>query len=648
MNKKNFWSIGRLIIMGILAVMCAVMIGCGGGGGGSAAPSTPPGPGPGDQANYFPLTMGNIWRYHGVESTNGQGQIDYFSTSKVTGLRMVNGVNTTVLTATNVLNDGKTYDNYYAKTDIGVYNYGSNDPTDTVTPSLVPYPEMLFPAQPGKSFTQFSKTGVDSGMDLDGDGINDRVAMNATVTVANYETVSLAIGVFPAAARVERTVNLSFTLSKNGASVPATQSDIIHLAGGVGIIKRSVTLSIPIANVTTNYTEELTGYLLDGQGKGIVAQATLASDIAPANSDTQTPGRPAVAFDGSNYLVVSRRVAGTADTMTGSIVTPAGTVVKSFDIGGPGSNLCGVAYGGGYYLVAFSRYGQIVAYRISTAGLVLDGPTGITVSSLNPTTSNFSPAIAFDGATFLIAWQQFSSQYDIQGALVTTSGQVIKEFSLFAASGEQVNPTLAFDGTNYLVAWRDTRSGSGPAADTDITATRVKPDGTVLDPSGLLISTAPGVQESPQLTFRAGQYFVAWVDYRNNTPAIYGTRIGTNGSLLDGAASTGGIAISTTGTIGGNPAVVPLGSNFLVAWEVAGYGSPAGIYGAQVNAGGQVVNLASGSNLFPITGSPAEYAARFVLPAMAAGPNNSLVVWINNREVSNTTKELQEAVLYPF
>lgn len=53
-------------------------------------------------------------------------------------------------------------------------------------------------------------------------------------------------------------------------------------------------------------------------------------------------------------------------------------------------------------------------------------------------------------------------------------------------------------------------------------------------------------------------------------------------------------------------------------------------------------------SIIPISGSPTENAARFIYPAVAVGVNNSLVAWINNREVSGTTKDLQAALFYPF
>ena len=67
------------------------------------------------------------------------------------------------------------------------------------------------------------------------------------------------------------------------------------------------------------------------------------------------------------------------------------------------------------------------------------------------------------------------------------------------AAGPQVNPAVAFDGTNFLVVWGDYRSGSGS---TDIYGARVAPGGTVLDPSGFVVSNAPGGQYSPSRRLR--------------------------------------------------------------------------------------------------------------------------------------------------
>jgi len=629
---------GILVVAGFTLIVSA----CGGGGGGESQSLTitQPGPGPGDQANYFPVGIGNTWEYQGVQTTNNQGAVEYHRSAAVTGTRTVNGVTATVVNVSSSL-ESSTYEEYFYKVGTGLFSYGNSDANDKLTPHLVPYAQLLFPVSAGTSFPQYSKTGLDSGEDLDRDGISEKVSVSATTTVAGFETVSLAIGTFASAVRLVQTTSYTFTLSSNGQSVAATETDVVYLASGVGIIKQTQTISIPATNYTVTTTEELSGYVVDGQGKGVVGRRTLSAGLAAADSDLYSPGGPSVAFDGANFLIVSRRVANATGTIVGTIVTASNTVVRSFDIGA-GDNWTGVAFGGGNYLLAFSRSGQIVLNRVTPAGVVLDGAAGIAVPSQSA--SNFAPVVAFDGTNFLVVWEQFTGQYDIQGVLVSPSGQVLKQIPIFAGPGEQVEPTVAFDGTNYMVAWRDTRSDSGPVADTDISGTRIRPDGTVLDPAGIPISRSPGVQGSPILSFNNGQYLAVWEDLRSGSSAIYGSRIGTDGTVLN----PGGIAIDSTHITAYRPTVAPFGPYFVVVWRVGDYSPPAGIYGARISPSGQVVALASGGAMFPVSGSPTEYGARFVNPVIATGSGNSLIAWINNREVSGTYKDLESALLFPF
>ena len=67
-------------------------------------------------------------------------------------------------------------------------------------------------------------------------------------------------------------------------------------------------------------------------------------------------------------------------------------------------------------------------------------------------------------------------------------------------------PTVASDGTNWVVVWMD------QGADWKLDATRIAPDGTVLDPGGVPLYTAafPNSPSNPRLTFAGDEYLLAW------------------------------------------------------------------------------------------------------------------------------------------
>jgi hypothetical protein len=264
--------------------------------------------------------------------------------------------------------------------------------------------------------------------------------------------------------------------------------------------------------------------------------------------------------------------------------------------------------------------------------MVLDGPSGFQIStSLPGASSNFSSALAFDGVNYLVVWNKFVvDNYEIFGRLVTPAGQVLDEFGIFSAPGEQVYPSIAFDGTNYLVAWRDTRTGSGPSEDTDIYGIRVTPSGGVLDPGGIAIVTAPGFQgDQPQIAFDGTNYFVVWSD-----GGIMGRRISTDGTLLGGPADSEGIAITTISS-SHNPTVAFDGTDFMVAWAVGSYPifPPAGIFAARVSTDGILLDGPPEELGLSISGSPPS-GSYFADPVNISGGRNLLLTWVSPTETT--------------
>ena len=86
----------------------------------------------------------------------------------------------------------------------------------------------------------------------------------------------------------------------------------------------------------------------------------LATDVAEPNSDMQSPGKSAIGFDGTNYLYISSRLDSTSDAIYGVIISEDGDILKTFDITPIVSWMMprpAVAFDGTNYLVVYQKNG---------------------------------------------------------------------------------------------------------------------------------------------------------------------------------------------------------------------------------------------------------------------------------------------------
>jgi hypothetical protein len=229
-----------------------------------------------------------------------------------------------------------------------------------------------------------------------------------------------------------------------------------------------------------------------GQGSGVVgARVTPGGALVDPSPITIAPdgGGSAVGFDGTNYLVVWTAYAYPGPPkLLFARVSPSGTVL---DPGGIvlaqtyATPFRAVAFNGSIYLVLWQGDDwQIRGARVSPAGVVLDaGGFPITAGALFPSEAT----VASDGTDFLVAWADARfGCCSIFGTRVTGSGTALdpRGIPIATRGRQQVEPAIAFDGANYLVAWTDNR---GSAA--DIYGARVTPSGRVLDGRGIVLST---------------------------------------------------------------------------------------------------------------------------------------------------------------
>lgn len=348
--------------------------------------------------------------------------------------------------------------------------------------------------------------------------------------------------------------------------------------------------------------------------------------LSPQAATDQT--YPAIAYDGTNYLVVWQDSRNGAYTdIYGARVTPAGALLDSSGIAiSMASNhqsLPNVAFDGTNYMVVWqdyrsSSYYDVYGARVSPSGYVLE-PGGITIS----TAANYqsSPAIAFDGTNYMVAWADFRDwSYDAYVARVNKSGVVLDPAGIpvSKATGDENSLAIAFDGTNYMVMWRDERNGTY----TDIYGARVSTSGAVLDPDGIAISTAAGHQYAPAIAFDGTNYMVVWYDeHTGSYYDVYGTRVTTSGAVIDPT----GIAISTAPNYQGYPAITFDGIDYVVVWQDFRSGTY-DVYGSRVATNGAVLDPG---------GIPISAAASYQgFPAIAFDGTNCMVVWQDNRRGS--------------
>jgi hypothetical protein len=332
--------------------------------------------------------------------------------------------------------------------------------------------------------------------------------------------------------------------------------------------------------------------------------------------------RPAVAFDGTNYLVVY----GENGHIRARRVSPEGTVLEpEIEVSNAGQSQenADVAFDGTNYLVVWEDYrvdnNDIYCARVSPAGVVLD-TAGIPVAdSLYGETM---PDVCARPGGFLVVWQTEYEQRNIRAARVTSAGQVLDPNGLVLApnAAEQVYPTVAFDGTNALAVWQDYRTGAA-----DIYGARVTPSGTVLDSAGFLISGAGERQEFAEMAFDGTNYILVWEDYRNNTWVgdIYAARVTPEAQVLDPA----GIPVQVDTFYEQTPALASGGNVSLLLWT--GWPPPA------LEADVQMKRVsAAGVVLDSTPTSVAAYCPYQWDPAVAFDGTNYLVVWEDDRNGS--------------
>jgi len=243
-----------------------------------------------------------------------------------------------------------------------------------------------------------------------------------------------------------------------------------------------------------------------------------------------------------------------------------------------------VAAGGGQFLVVWqeNRGTDIDVYgaRVSSAGTLLD-KTGFAISTA--TGHQSEPRVAFDGTNFLVVWNDARAASSVYGARVKSDGTVLDPSGVVLAAGSgtvsKSVSDIAFDGTNYILALNQS---------TDVYAARVAKDLTILDPNGFVVASAANYQQNAAVAFDGTNYLFAFQDSRDTNAKLRGARVSPAGAVLDPAT----FVISTAPGRSFYPDVASNGTGFLVTWMDEAATSPYddNIYAARVSSAGVVLD----------------------------------------------------------
>jgi hypothetical protein len=577
---------------------------------------------------YFPLAAGNEWLYNSTDSSTNTPSLIFDVTAAVNGTKTVQGELATIVTRTNSSTTDVPTDQYFASSSGGITYLGTTDPADTITPLLVPYPQLLFPVDTGTVSNVIGKN-----LAFGKDGAGKAITLNLTQTIVNsgLESVNVPAGTFANAMKQVTTV--TGTAVDGSQSVPVSGTDTVWLAPGVGPVKETTVANASGTSVTSTF--DLKGYVINDQPHGYGPPKVLTA----ASTNLGDRG-VAVASDGTNFLLVTLHNPGNLFTLNwvGTLLARDGTIIKTFDITPPINSMAATtqvavaAYDGSNYIVVYvpnlntgAQPDTLEAVRISPAGTIV-GSSSTVVPAIAAASSC---AVAFDGTNYLLVYLPYSTTNspELMGEYISpTTGQPLgPAFPIVPPGGTEASPALAFDGTNYLVVWEETQS----TATLGLNAARISRAGAVLDPSPLRLwdtsslpnSAVPSAMAS--IAFDGTNYLVAYRDSRAQSasgPTISASRVSPSGKLLDGSSTQTGIVVTSDPTLGAQRVNTAfLGDTYWLIWQQSS-SSGSSLFGARVSTDGLLVS--PGANGFVLNDSLGNG-----MQLIGTNANSGFIVW---------------------
>lgn len=375
--------------------------------------------------------------------------------------------------------------------------------------------------------------------------------------------------------------------------------------------------------------EDARGADTDVYGALVDNTGTLTSTGFVIGSGVGSQFQPAVAFDGSQFLVVWADTRNSATTGTdiygtfvdtlGNLSNPSGFVVSAAANEQRAPAIAFQTGGTKYAVVWEDRSGATWDIRGST--VTTGGVVAAPVTIIGTAADEHAPAIAYNGTVYLAAWETGPTlSLDVKGRRLNTSLANLGDLTFSTATGDQHAPSVAArPNNNFFVVWEDARGTSIDVYGRTVTSAGVLG-------SEVLVSGAIQTQRVPSVTADANRFVVVWQDFRNSTlnSAIYGTRVDAAGTVLDPS----GVLLNNAANNQVAPWVAYNGTKFFAAWQdFRSLFTLGDIYGTPINADGISMNAAVASGALISKSSNTQSS-----PAVAFDGNDKyLVVWSDVR-----------------
>lgn len=324
---------------------------------------------------------------------------------------------------------------------------------------------------------------------------------------------------------------------------------------------------------------------------------------------------PAMAWDGVNFLVAYTDDRGGTRQISGARFNHARESRDPFSFAitsgpAPKSHPAVASNGSGFLVVweeARNGTDGIYGTRVSAGGLVLD-PGGIELS--NAAGAQLRPAVAWDGTNYVVAWQDArtdGASFDLYAARVSPAGAVLDPGGIIVSAepGDQLDPALVGTGGAVLAAWSDLRGGVSH----DISATALLPDGSVTTPGGVLVAASLRDEEEPAIAWNGSNALITWVEHFVGTGRdIVAARVDATAMLVDATPLV--VAASADDEL--SPSVASDGAGFVISFGTnVGYAWAARVDGMGVLLGVNPVDYAWNIKSTAAAFGGASYAVAF-------------------------------------